>query len=255
MDEVEQALAGGASVLSAMWVNNEIGTLQRMEELAEMCERFAVPLHTDAVQAVGKVPVRVDETPVSLLSLTGHKIYGPKSTGVLFVREGTDLGPRLHGGSQEGGIRPGTQDVAGAVGMAAALRLVVAEQEAFARTRRPLRDALERTLREGIPGLVVHGAAGRRAPHLLSVGVPGVDPELLQVSLDMEGLAVSGGSACHSGSTTLSHVLEATHGPETPPAAIRYSLGRATTAAEVEWAAEITLRVVARLGAAGGGTR
>jgi len=222
--------------------------VQPMEALTARAGARGVPVHTDAVQAVGKLPVRVDRVPVDLLSVTGHKIYGPKSTGALFVRDGVELVSRLHGGSQEGGLRPGTQDVAGAVGLATALRLAVAEQEAFAASRRPLRDELEARLAAGIPGLVVHGAPGVRAPHILSVGIPGVDPELLQVSLDMEGLAVSGGSACTSGSTSLSHVLEAMLGPGTPPAVIRYSLGRATSRDEVLRAAEVTLGVVERLG-------
>ncbi|HSG49151.1 MAG TPA: cysteine desulfurase family protein [Longimicrobiales bacterium] len=248
LDALDDALRGGASLVSAMWVNNEVGTVQPMEALAARARAVGVPVHTDAVQAVGKLPVRVDQVPVDLLSVTGHKIYGPKSTGALFVRDGVELVSRLHGGSQEGGLRPGTQDVAGAVGLAAALRLAVEEQASFAASRRPLRDELEARLLAGIPGLVVHGAPGVRAPHILSVGIPGVDPELLQVSLDMEGLAVSGGSACTSGSTSLSHVLEAMLGPGTPPAVIRYSLGRATTREEVLGAAEVTLGVVERLG-------
>jgi cysteine desulfurase len=254
-DALDLALAEGASVLSLMWVNNEVGTVQPMEDVAARAAERGVPVHTDAVQAVGKVPVAVDRVPVSLLSVTGHKIYGPKSTGILFVREGTALGARLHGGSQEGGLRPGTQDVAGAVGMATALELAVAEQDAFARSRGKLRRDLESELRQGIPDLVVHGEEGVRAPHILSVGVPGVDPELLQVSLDMEGLAVSGGSACASGSTVLSHVLEAMLGPDTPHGVIRYSLGRATTGEEIRRAADITLAVVRRLrdGAPAGG--
>lgn len=247
LEALDEALQGGASLVSVMWVNNEVGTVQPMEGLAARARERGVPVHTDAVQAVGKLPVRVDRVPVDLLSVTGHKIYGPKSTGALFVRDGVALASRIHGGSQEGGLRPGTQDVGGAVGLATALRLAVAEQDAFARSRRPLRDELEARLVAGIPGLVVHGAPGVRAPHILSVGIPEVDPELLQVSLDMEGLAVSGGSACTSGSTALSHVLEALLGAGTPPAVIRYSLGRTSTREEIVRAAEVTLGVVERL--------
>lgn len=247
LDALDRALEEGGSVLSAMWVNNEIGTVQPVEELARRAEAAGVPFHTDAVQAVGKLPVQVDRFPVSLLSLTGHKLYGPKGTGILYVRDGVELAPTLHGGSQEGGLRAGTQDVAGAVGMAAAVALAVREQEEFARTRLALREELETRLTGGIPGLVVHGASGARAPHILSVGIPGVDPQLLQVSLDMEGVAVSGGSACQSGDTSLSHVLEALLGPDTPPAVVRYSLGRTSTREEVLRAAEVTLAVVERL--------
>ncbi|UCC24049.1 MAG: cysteine desulfurase [Gemmatimonadales bacterium] len=244
---LEGALAEGASVLSAMWVNNEVGTVQPMERIVTLAQEYGVPVHTDAVQAVGKIPVHVDRVPVALLSLTGHKLYGPKSAGALFVREGVALAARLHGGSQEGGLRPGTQDVAGAVGLATAVRLAVDEQGEFARTRRALREELEARLRSGIPGLVVHGLEGVRAPHILSIGIPRVDPELLQVSLDMEGLAVSGGSACSSGETSMSHVLEAMLSDGTPPAVVRYSLGRTTSRDDVLRAAEVTLSVVARL--------
>jgi cysteine desulfurase len=244
---LEEALLHGASVLSVMWVNNEVGTVQPMDRIAEMAAIRGVPVHTDAVQAVGKIPVRVDEVPVALLSLTGHKLYGPKSAGALFVRQGVELEARLHGGSQEGGLRPGTQDVAGAVGLATAVRLAVTEQEAFARTRASLREELEERLQAGIPELVVHGAAGVRAPHILSVGIPDLDPQLLQVSLDLEGLAVSGGSACSSGEASPSHVLNALRAPGDAGAVVRYSLGRTTSRDEVLRAADITLSVVGRL--------
>lgn len=244
---LEEALDRNPCIVSLMWVNNEVGTIQPLGPVVEMARDRGVPVHTDAVQAVGKIPVDLAAIPVSCLSLSAHKFYGPKSTGVLMVREGTAMGPRLHGGGQEGGLRPGTQDVAGAVGLARALELAMEEQEAFARSRGALRNRLQTRLQERIPGLVVHGVEGERAPHILNVGVPGVDPELLHVSLDLEGLAVSGGSACQSGSTTTSHVVAALLGDDALPAAVRYSLGRTTTPEEVDRAAEITTRVVARL--------
>lgn len=247
LDALDAALTIGASVVSAMWVNNEIGTIQAMEAITRCAASHGIPVHTDAVQALGKVRVRMDEIPVDLVSITGHKLYGPKSAGALVVRDGTVLAPHLFGGSQEGGLRPGTQDVAGAVGLATAVRLAAEEQAGFAQTRGALRDRLEARLRDGIPGLVVHGASGRRAPHILSVGIPDVDPQLLQVALDMEGIAVSGGSACQSGDTSLSHVLQATLGPGTPSAVIRFSLGRSTSDEELDRAGEVTLAVVARL--------
>ncbi|MDT8340156.1 MAG: cysteine desulfurase family protein [Longimicrobiales bacterium] len=247
-DALDAALAGGASVVSVMWVNNELGTVQPIPSLAARARAHGVPFHTDAVQAVGKLPVRVDDTPVDLLSLTGHKLQGPKGTGALYLRPGVTVVPRHHGGGQEGGMRAGTQDVAGAVGLAEAVRLAMAERETFARTRRALLDTLEARLRAGIPGLVIHGAAGERAPHILNVGIPGVDPELLPPALDLAGLAVSSGSACQSGSREPSHVLAALLGPDAPAAAVvRFSLGRGTTGAEVERAAAVTVEAVARL--------
>ena len=247
MDRLMAALDDDACLLSLMWVNNEVGTIQPLEEILALARERGVPVHTDAVQAVGKVPVDLAAVPVDYLSLSGHKFYGPKSTGVLFVRDGSPLSARLHGGGQEGGLRPGTQDVAGAVGLAKALTLALEEQEAFHRTRAPLRDRLQARLLEAVPGLVVHGAEGERAPHILNVGVPDVSAELLHISLDLEGLAVSGGSACQSGSSAGSHVVRALEGSEALPTALRFSLGRTTTESEIDRAVEITLRVLGRL--------
>ncbi|MEJ2538925.1 MAG: cysteine desulfurase family protein [Gemmatimonadota bacterium] len=245
--DVVAALDDDACLLSLMWVNNEVGTIQPLGELVPLARERGVPVHSDAVQAVGKVPVDLDAVPVDYLSLSGHKFYGPKSTGVLFVRDGSPLSARLHGGGQEAGLRPGTQDVAGAVGRARALELALEEQEEFSRTRSELRNRLERRLVTSIPGLMVHGARGERAPHILNVGVPELGPELLHVSLDLEGLAVSGGSACQSGTTTTSHVVQALSKDDALPASIRFSLGRSTTPEEVDRAAEIAIRVIHRL--------
>lgn len=247
----EEALAAALDaeldLLSLMWVNNEVGTVLPVEDVAARARERGIPVHTDAVQAVGKLSVRVDEVPVDLLTVTGHKIYGPKGTAILFVREGTDLAPGLFGGGQERGLRPGTPDVAGAVGLAEAVVLAVEEREEEARRLAGLRDALEEALVAGIPGLRVHGADGRRAPHVSNVGVPGVDGEALLAALDMEGVAVSGGSACESGSRRASHVLEAMHGTDGTWAALRFSLGRETDRDDVDAAVEATLRVVERL--------
>lgn len=244
---LDEALEKRPCVVSVIWVNNEIGVVQPIEAVVERADAHGVPVHSDAVQAIGKVPVRVDEVRVDCLSLSGHKIYGPKSAGALFVREGTDLHARIHGGGQEAGLRPGTQDVAGAVGLAEAVALAVAEQDDLARRYTALRDRLEARLQAALPDVVVHAAGGVRAPHILSVGVPDVSPELLMISLDMEGLAVSGGSACSSGSNTTSHVLRALYGADALPASIRYSFGRSTTDDDVDRAAAITARVVERL--------
>lgn len=247
LEELDDALEADPCVVSLMWVNNEIGVIHPLAEIARRTRERGVPLHTDAVQAVGKVPVRVDEVPVDFLSLSGHKLHGPKSAGALFVREGTELHARVHGGGQEMGLRPGTQDVAGAVGLAEAVATAVDEQRETASRLHALRDLLEGRLRTAVAGLRVHGEGAPRAPHILSVGIPEVDPELLLVSLDMAGLAVSGGSACSSGSAGGSHVLDAIYGGTAVPAAIRYSFSRETTVDEVERAAEVTLETLRRL--------
>ena len=236
------------SVLSVMWVNNEVGTVFPVPELAARTRAAGAVLHSDAVQAVGKVDVDLREVSVDLLTVTGHKIYGPKGTGALVVRKGTNLAPRIFGGGQERGLRPGTQDVAGAVGLAKAVELAVEEREEEAGRMEGLRDALEALLKERIPGLRVHGADGFRAPHILNVGIPDADPNVLLPALDAEGLAVSAGSACHSGASGVSGVLGAMYGPDLVGwAPVRYSLGRSTAEEDLEAAARITTTVVDRL--------
>jgi len=190
---------------------------------------------------------------VDLLTATGHKIGGPKGTGLLFCREGTHISPLLHGGGQERALRPGTEDVAGAVGLATALRLAVAEREAEAARLTALRLRLERELAAGIPGLRVNGGAAPRAPHITSVSVAGVDGASLLMAMDLEGLAVSGGAACHTGAASGSHVIAALYGRDDPYATVRFSLGAGTTSDDVVRAARITASVVERIQALGSG--
>ena len=235
VDALEPFLNPTPAVVSVMWVNNEVGTVQPIAQLAERCAAAGAVFHSDAIQAFCKLRVRVDEVPVSLLSLSSHKIGGPKGVGALFVRRGTELAPLIFGGNHERGMRAGTEDVAGAVGFALAAELWLAEQEEATRRLAELRDRLEAGLRAGIPDLDVNGAGAPRAPHILSVSLPGVNAETLLVTLDLEGLAVSSGSACSSGAVTPSHVLTEMGIPdEVAGPSIRLSLGRETTAAEID---------------------
>ena len=244
---LESALKNGPALVSVMWVNNETGLILPVEEVAARTRAAGATLHTDAVQAVGKVPVRVDQVPVDLLTVTGHKIYGPKGTALLYVREGTHLNPSLHGGGQERALRPGTEDVAGAVGLATALRLAVSERDEAVARLGALRDELEVRLRSGIPGLRVNAGEAPRAPHVSSVAVPGVEGTSLLMSLDLEGIAVSGGSACNSGASAGSHVIAALYGEADAHATVRFSFGRGSSREDVERAARVTTAVVARL--------
>ena len=247
LDALERALEDRPAVVSVMTVNNEVGIHLPVEEIAERTRRHGVTLHTDAVQAIGKVPVRLDAVPADLLTLTGHKIYGAKGTGVLFVREGVEVAPLLFGGGQEHALRPGTEDVAGAVGMSVAVDLAVRERESEAPRLRALRDGLQVRLQDGLDDVKVHGEMARRAPHILNVGIPGVDPQLLLAGLDMEGIAASAGSACESGGKGGSHVLEALYGAMDGVAALRFSLGRSTTEEDIVRVAEATISVVASI--------
>lgn len=244
---LREVLLRRPALVSVMWVNNETGMVLPVAELAELIAEAGGTLHSDAAQAVGKVPVSVVDVGVHLLSGTGHKIYGPKGTGFLYARRGTAVAPRLHGGGQEGGLRPGTQDVAGAVGLASAMRLAVAEREAESDRLTALRTQLESGLLGGLEDIRINAGSAPRAPHVLSLGVGGVeDGSALVMALDLEGVAVSGGSACTSGSSKASHVLRALYGTEDALATVRFSFGRDTTEEHVRRAVQATVAVVDR---------
>lgn len=237
-------------LVSVMWANNETGALQPIEHLAARCDDAGICFHSDAVQAFGRVPIRVDETPVALLSLSAHKIGGPRGVGALFVRRGTGVEPLLRGGSQESGLRPGTEDVTGAVGFALAAELAVQEREAEATRLAALRDRLEAGLRAATPELVVLAAGAERLPHLCQVALCGAQREAILVALDLEGVAVSAGSACATGAARPSHVHRAMGvADDVAAGAIRFSLGHATTDDEVELAIAAWKRVVERIAA------
>ena len=232
---IDAALKKQLAVVSVMWTNNEIGAVQPIAEIARRCAAADVVFHTDAVQAFGKLPVRVDEVPVSLLSMSAHKIGGPKGVGALYVRKGTKISPMIHGGGHERGLRAGTEDVAGAVGFATAAELAISERDAEMNRLQKLRDKLEFALLERVPELIVNAAGAERLPTLLNVSVPGANSEMMLVMLDMEGIAASSGSACSSGGVNPSHVLT-TMGlaPDVAGPSVRFSLGKETTEAEID---------------------
>ena len=218
------------AVCSVMWVNNEVGTIQPIPELAERAHSRGVVMHTDAVQALGKVEIDARRQQFDLLSISGHKIGAPKGIGALFIRRGTPLEPLMHGGTQERGRRPGTENVASAIGLARAVELTLQEREAECNRISALRQRLEAALLEKIPDAVIHGRNAPRVPHVLNISIPGTDSESLLMALDLKGIAASGGSACQSGSISPSHVLVAMGvSPELAGAAIRFSLGALTT--------------------------
>jgi cysteine desulfurase len=247
VEAVAEAVTAQPCVVSIMWANNEVGTIQPVGEIAALCREAGVVFHTDAVQAFGKVRVRVDETVCDLLSLSGHKVGGPKGIGALFVRHGTDLLPLSHGGGQERQLRPGTENVAAAVGFAAAAGLAASDQEREATRLARLRDRLESGLRAIAPDVRVNGSGAERLPNILNVSVPGADQETLVVSLDLEGVAASGASACQTGAVKPSHVLAAMGRANDGGAAVRLSLGHTTTEAEIDFAIAAFGRVIEQL--------
>ena len=226
----DDVIDDSVAVCTVMWVNNEIGTIQPVPEIAKRVKACGGVMHTDAVQAFGKLTIDVREVPVDLLTISGHKIGAPKGIGAMFIRRGTQIESMFHGGSQDRGRRPGTENVAYAVGLACAAELAVAEHDTEGARLKALRDALEQGLVARIPDAVVHGRGAPRAPHVLNLSVPGTDSESLLMALDLAGVAASSGSACQSGSVTPSHVLRAMGvRPELAVAAVRMSLGSLTT--------------------------
>ncbi len=230
-----RALDAHVAVCSVMWVNNETGVVQPVPALVEQVKAHGASFHTDAVQAFGKVAIDVRTLPVDTLTLSGHKIGAPKGIGAMFIRRGVALEPLMHGGSQDRGRRPGTENVAAAVGMAVAAELTLAERDAECARLGALREQLEGQIIARIPDAVIHGRGAPRAPHVVNVSVPGVDGESLLMALDLRGIAASGGSACQSGNQAPSHVLSAMGvAPDLAASAIRLSIGCLTTADQLE---------------------
>ncbi len=248
LDALDGALARRPAVVSVMWVNNEVGCRQRLEVIAERCHAAGALLHSDAVQAFGKVSIDLGSLPCTLLTVSGHKIGAPKGIGALIVRDRKAVEAILHGGGQQFGIRPGTENVAGAVGLGRAATLAAEEREAEGSRLAGLREDLVTRLRADVPDVVVHGEGGPRAPHILNIGVPGADGEALLMHLDLAGVCASGGSACSTGSVEPSHVLTALGVPRALAlASIRLSFGHDTTETDVERAAAVFPRVVEKV--------
>lgn len=235
------------AVCSMMWVNNEIGSIQPVPELSEKAKERGALVHTDAVQAFGKISIDARSQHFDFLTISGHKFGAPKGIGALFVRRGTAVEPLMHGGLQERGRRPGTENVAAAIGLACAAELAVAECQRNCERLERLRERLEAGITERIPDVVIHGQGARRAPHILNLSVPGTDSESLLMALDLKGIAASGGSACQSGSISPSHVLAALGvRPDLATAAIRLSLGALTTEECIDRVLEVFPALVAK---------
>ncbi|HEX4602159.1 MAG TPA: cysteine desulfurase family protein, partial [Gemmatimonadales bacterium] len=217
------------------WVNNEVGTIAPVAGLAARCRDAGVAFHSDAVQAFGKIPVSLHDADCSLLTISGHKIGGPKGIGALVVRDRHAVEAILHGGGQQFGIRPGTENVPGIIGLGRAVELAVQEQPTFAQRVSALRDELERALLAVVPDAVINGWHAARAPHVSNVSIPGTDSEAVLMHLDLAGIACSAGSACSTGTVEPSYVLTALGVPrELGVAALRFSFGRENASEDVE---------------------
>jgi len=231
---LEEAIRPDTILVSVMLANNETGTLQPVSEISKLTKERGIALHTDAVQAAGKIPLDTHELGVDLLSMSGHKIGGPKGVGVLYVRKGVKIRPLVHGGHHERNRRPGTENIPGIVGFAKALGLVTRELAGAAPRLMSLRNSLEEGIRRRVPQVHLNGHPEHRLPNILNMSFEGVEGESLLLSLDIKGIAVSTGSACTSGTLEPSHVLQAMGmDPVLAHGSIRFSLGRDNTEAEM----------------------
>ncbi len=247
-DDVRKAIRPDTILVSIMHANNEVGTVQPIAEIGKITREAGVLLHTDAVQTAGKLPLDVNQLGVDMLSISAHKFYGPKGVGLLYLRKRTRISPLLHGGGQERGRRAGTTNVPGVVGMAKALELARDRMADDAARERELRDRLWKGLSEGIQALYLNGDMERRLPGNLNVRLDGIEGESMILMLDMEGICVSSGSACTTGSLEPSHVLLALGIPaEHAHGSLRVTLGRSTTVEDIDRFIEVFPPIVARL--------
>ncbi len=247
-DDLRAALRPDTVLVSIMYANNEIGTIEPLAELGAICRERGVPFHTDAVQAAGALPLNVDALNVDLLSLAAHKFYGPKGVGALYLRHGTPLLPQIHGGGQERRRRAGTENVAGIVGLATALRLAEERRASYVAHCAPLRDRLVAGILDRIPNTHLNGHPTQRLPNNANIAFDDVEGESVLLLLDQHGVAASSGSACTSGSLEASHVLTALGLPyERAIGSVRFTVGRSTTAEEIDYVLDILPPLIERL--------
>jgi cysteine desulfurase len=248
MREYMGLLSERVAIVSVMWANNESGTLFPVEEMAELARSAGVLFHTDAVQAVGKVPIDLKETAIDMLSLSGHKLHAPKGVGVLYLRRNTRFRPLLRGGHQERGRRAGTENTASIVGLGKACELALAHMEAEKTAVRALRDRLEQGILAAVPHCFVTGDPTNRLPNTSNIAFEYIEGEAILLLLNKQGIAASSGSACTSGSLEPSHVMRAMGIPYTAAhGTIRFSLSRYNTLEEVERVVAAVPPIVAQL--------
>jgi cysteine desulfurase len=247
-ERLREVVTGDTAIVSVMHANNEIGTIQPVAALADIAHAHGALVHTDAVQTIGKTPVSVQALGVDLLSLSAHKFYGPKGVGALWIRRGLRLVPFMTGGRQERSRRAGTENVPGIAGLGVAARLAVEKMAAEGDRLAALRDALEQGLLAGVEGSARNGAASPRVPNTTNISFDRVESESLLIGLDLEGIAVSSGSACSSGTLEPSHVLKAmglAHARTL--GSVRFSLGASTTQADVDHVIRVMPAIVGKL--------
>jgi cysteine desulfurase len=248
LEELRRALRPETVLITIMHANNELGTVQPLDQIGRVAKESDVYFHTDAVQSAGKIPIDVNKLQVDLLSISGHKLYAPKGIGALYVRGGTHIRQLLYGGHHQRGFRPGTENVAGIVGLGKAAELARKSLAEDAQRLSVLRDQLEQGLLLSVPQSRVNAGVSPRTPNTTNLVFPGVEGEALLIALDLKGLACSTGAACSSGAVEPSHVLTAIGlPPEEARASLRFSLGRHTTQADIDFALQVVPAAVAQL--------
>jgi len=247
-EDLNKAIRNDTTLVSIMYANNEMGIIQPIEELSKIAKEKGIYFHTDAVQAIGKIPIDVQKLGVDMLSMSGHKIYGPKGVGAIYIRKGVRITPLSHGGHHERSRRAGTENLPAIVGFAKALELVVGEMENQNKHLKNLTEVFYKKLVESIPDVILNGDFNRRIPNTLNLSFKGVEGESIILSLDMKEVAVASGSACTSGTLEPSHVLSAMGvDPAIAQGAIRFSFGRYNTTEDVEYVAGVLPEIVQRL--------
>jgi cysteine desulfurase len=247
-ESVRQAIRPETVFITIMHANNELGTVQPLEEIGRIAKEHKIYFHTDAVQSAGKIPIDVNALNVDLLSLSGHKLYAPKGVGTLYIRSGTRVSQLLYGGHHQRGARPGTENVAGIVGLGKAAEIARNSLSSDAQRVSALRDQLERGLLDRVPQIRVNGGNAPRTPNTTNIQFAGIDGEALVIALDLKGLSCSVGAACSSGAVEPSHVLTAIGlSQEEAKSSLRFSLGRHTTQSEIDFALEVVPATVAQL--------
>ncbi len=247
-ESVREAIRNDTILISIMYANNEIGTIEPIKEIAKISHENGILFHTDAVQAAGKIPINVKDLEVDMLSMSAHKFYGPKGVGALYIRKKLRIEPLIHGGMQERGKRAGTENIAGIVGAGKAAEIAINELAVEKEKIKPLRDKLERELQKRIPDILINGHPEKRLFNTLNIAVKYVEGEGILTFLDFEGISVSSGSACASGSLDPSHVLLAIGVPvEHAHGSLRFSLGKYNTEDDVNKLIEVLPGIVEKL--------
>ncbi len=251
-EQVRNAITDKTCLVSIMHANNEVGTVYPIKEIAAVAHERRVVVHTDGVQTLGKIPFSVKDLDVDLMTLSAHKLYGPKGIGALFVKKGTELEPMIHGGGQERGKRPGTENVPLAVGFAKAVELAIEEMQTEMPRLESLRSNLQSQIRNHFPPAIINGHPTSRLPHILNISfdnnkIP-LQGEMLVMNMDLQGIAVTSGSACTSGSMQPSHVLLAMGRDEkTAKATLRFSFGKSNTEEDVDYVVSTLKQILQRM--------